>query len=229
MNNLSNSESATGLLESPMLSEQVASHLFRQLINGELRGGQRINEAELSRHFGISRNPIREAIRKLEERGLLISSPRRGTFVRSFSKKDVEDYFSFRIAIESFAVRQAIPKLTDANIEELRSIINLMSAAAAAGREMEVVSTDVGFHQRICELSGNGQTVRAFSNIQAEIQMSISCIDRRYESMEEAVAQHWPVLEALASRVTERAVNEIVAHIQGSWNRIEATYPDERV
>ena len=115
------------LIDSRMLSDQVAEHLFRELVSGRLRGGQRINEAELARTLGISRNPIREAIRKLEERGLLVSSPRRGTFVRSFTKQDIEDVFSFRTMVEDFAVRQALTRITPADVEGLRKMVDGLS------------------------------------------------------------------------------------------------------
>lgn len=214
----------TLIVESKSLSEQVTEYLYKLLVSGRLKGGQRVNEAELARTLKISRNPIREAIRKLEERGLLVSAPRRGTFVRSFSASDIEDIFSFRMALEEFALRQAFPKLTEANIDELASIVEQMEAAAKAGKEMELVEKDISFHQRICELSGNTQTIRAFSNIYAEIQISITLVEHRYETLEEAASDHWPIVEAFRSRDEERIVKAVKEHIQDSWLRIKAAY-----
>ena len=214
------------VIDNRMLSEQVATHLFRQLVNGRLRGGQRINEAELARTLGISRNPIREAIRKLEERGLLVSSPRRGTFVRSFTKRDMADIFSFRTVVEGFAIRQALPRMTDDDHADLRSIVQSMADAASAGHEMDLVEADIAFHQRVCELSGNSQTLRAFMNIRAEVQMSITLVEHRFESLEAAAVDHWPIVEAIATRDIKKAVRALEEHIQDSWQRISAAYPD---
>jgi DNA-binding GntR family transcriptional regulator len=214
------------VLDNRMLSEQVATHLFRQLVNGRLRGGQRINEAELARTLGISRNPIREAIRKLEERGLLVSSPRRGTFVRSFSKQDMEDIFSFRTAVEAFAIRQALPRMTEDDHASLRDIVQHMTDAANAGQEMALVEADIAFHQRVCELSGNSQTLRAFMNIRTEVQMSITLVEHRFESLEAAAVDHWPIVEAIGTRNEKKAVKALEEHIQDSWRRISAAYPD---
>lgn len=216
----------SAVIDNRMLSEQVATHLFKLLVNGELRGGQRINEAELSRILGISRNPIREAIRKLEERGLLVSSPRRGTFVRSFSKKDMTDIFSFRTVVEAFAIRQALPRMTDEDHAELQSIVQRMQDAANSENEMELVEADIGFHQRICEMSGNSQTLRAFMNIRAEVQMSITLVEHRFETLEDAAVDHWPIVEAIATRDVEKAVEALEYHIKDSWTRISAAYPD---
>lgn len=216
----------SNVIDNRMLSEQVATHLFRLLVNGTLRGGQRINEAELARELGISRNPIREAIRKLEERGLLVSSPRRGTFVRSFSKQDMTDIFSFRTVVEAFALKQALPRMTDEDQAGLQGIVQRMKDCAAARDEMGLVEADIGFHQRICELSGNSQTLRAFMNIRAEVQMSITLVEHRFETLEDAAVDHIPIVEAIATRNMDKAVEALEYHIKDSWARISAAYPE---
>lgn len=213
-------------IDSRMLSDQVAEHLFRELVSGRLRGGQRINEAELARTLGISRNPIREAIRKLEERGLLVSSPRRGTFVRAFSRQDIEDVFSFRVVVEDFAIRQALRRMGPDDVAGLRRIVDDMTVAAKAGKEMELVQKDISFHQRICELSGNTQTLRAFMNLHAEVQISITLVEHRFESLEAAAVDHYPIIDAIASGDPERAAAALRDHIHDSWRKIAAAYSD---
>lgn len=213
-------------IDSRMLSDQVAEHLFRELVSGRLRGGQRINEAELARTLGISRNPIREAIRKLEERGLLVSSPRRGTFVRAFSRQDIEDVFSFRVVVEDFAIRQALRRMSPDDVAGLRQIVDDMAVAAKAGKEMELVQKDISFHQRICELSGNTQTLRAFMNLHAEVQISITLVEHRFESLEAAAVDHYPIIDAIASGDPERAAAALRDHIHDSWRKIAAAYSD---
>jgi len=215
---------ATPLVDSKSLSEQVTEYLYKLLVSGELKAGQRVNEAELARTLRISRNPIREAIRKLEERGLLISSPRRGTFVRSFSESDIQDIFSFRMALEEFAVRQALPHLTDEDIDGLAQIVSNMEVAAKTGREMELVERDIAFHQRICELSRNTQTIRAFSNIYAEIQISISLVEHRFATLEDAAVDHWPIIEAFRSKDEQKIIEALRFHIGDSWKRIKEAY-----
>ncbi|VVO31404.1 putative D-xylose utilization operon transcriptional repressor [Pseudomonas fluorescens] len=212
------------IVDSKSLSEQVTEYLYKLLVSGQLKAGQRVNEAELARTLKISRNPIREAIRKLEERGLLISSPRRGTFVRSFSESDIQDIFSFRMALEEFAVRQAFRYLTDEDIESLADIVRQMEAAAKTGREMELVERDIAFHQRICELSRNTQTVRAFSNLYAEIQISISLVEHRFESLEDAAIDHWPIVEAFRTKDEQKVIEALRVHIGDSWKKIKEAY-----
>jgi DNA-binding GntR family transcriptional regulator len=152
---------AQRLTETPSLSDQVRNILLESLTSGHLRPGGRINEAELARVLGISRNPIREAVSGLAQRGFLVSAPRRGHFMRRFSPRDVNDVFSFRICVESFAIRQALPLMTQHDHKGLRNIVDRMIAAAQAGRLTDLRQEDIVLHRRICELSRNRQTLNA--------------------------------------------------------------------
>lgn len=211
-------------MDNRMLSDQVGSFLTREIIFGRLRQGQRINEAELARHLGISRNPIREAIRRLEERGMLVLSPRRGAFVRTFTHKDVDDIFSFRIVVESFALEQGLVRMTAADLDEFRLCVMGMEQAADEGDEPRLVEGDLAFHRRICALSANHQTLHAFSNIEAELQLLITMAERRFESRRAAAVDHWPVVEAMAIRDVNRAKDAIREHISDSWRRLVEAY-----
>ncbi|RUZ00102.1 GntR family transcriptional regulator, partial [Mesorhizobium sp. M7A.F.Ca.CA.001.04.2.1] len=162
-NNLFNTDEPIGIIDHRMLSDQVSTLLVRELIFGRLQPGQRINEAELARQLGISRNPIREAIRRLEERGLLVAVPRKGTFVRTFLHSDIDEIFSFRIVVERFAMEQALPQMTDADIDRIAGFVDAMVAAANANDEIALVENDLAFHLEICRLSKNRQTLHAFT------------------------------------------------------------------
>lgn len=207
-----------------MLSDQVADFLMGQIVSGNIRQGDRINEAELARRLGISRNPIREAVNRLEERGLLIAIPRRGHFVRSFSRKDIDDLLSFRTAIESFALQQGLAEMNEADIAGLAELVGEMENAAAAGDEARLTALDLSFHRRICELSGNGHTLHAFTSIQGEVQMLIAFVDYGFTSLHAAAADHWPIVEALGTRNTARATEALQEHIRDAWSRIAQEY-----
>lgn len=211
-------------IDNRMLSDQVESYLQSELVAGRLKQGHRINEAELARHLGISRNPIREAIRRMEERGLLVSAPRRGTFVRSFEPKDIDDIFSFRCVVEAFAIEQGLPRMTDEDIEAQAAIVCDMEKAAADGDEASLVAHDVAFHHRLCALSDNGQTLHAFLNIQSEVQIFITLVEHRFESLHAAAIDHWPIVEALRTRDIAKSTEAIHTHIKDAWRRIADGY-----
>jgi DNA-binding GntR family transcriptional regulator len=227
-NNLFNTDEPIGIINHRMLSDQVSTLLVRELIFGRLQPGQRINEAELARQLGISRNPIREAIRRLEERGLLVAVPRKGTFVRTFLHSDIDEIFSFRIVVERFAMEQALPQMTDADIDRIAGFVDAMVAAANANDEIALVENDLAFHLEICRLSKNRQTLHAFTNIQAEVQMLITMAERQFESQMAAAVDHWPIVEALRTRNPQKAMDAIRDHIRDSWRHLLEAYDREK-
>jgi len=227
-NNLFNTDEPIGIIHHRMLSDQVSTLLVRELIFGRLQPGQRINEAELARQLGISRNPIREAIRRLEERGLLVAVPRKGTFVRTFLHSDIDEIFSFRVVVERFAMEQALPQMTDADIDRIARFVDAMVAAANANDEIALVENDLAFHLEICRLSKNRQTLHAFTNIQAEVQMLITMAERQFESQMAAAVDHWPVVEALRTRNPQKAMDAIRDHIRDSWRHLLEAYDRDK-
>lgn len=210
-------DASAGIIDNRMLPDQVSAFLVRGLIFGNLKPGQRLNEAELSRQLGISRNPIREAVRRLEERGLLVAVPRKGTFVRTFEKRDIDEIFSFRVMVERFAMEQAMPSMTSADIDRIAGYVDAMVAAAEVDNEMGLIENDLAFHLEICRLSGNRQTLHAFSNIQAEVQMLITMAEGGFETLMAAAVDHWPIVEAVRTRDPEKAMDAISYHIRDSW------------
>lgn len=211
-------------METLSLADQVRDYLLEGLTSGRLRPGDRINEAELARTLGISRNPIREAISGLAQRGFLVSAPRRGHFMRVFTPDDVNDVFSFRICVETFAVRQAMARMTRLDVAELVDLVDQMIMAARGERLSELRQADMALHRRICALSGNRQTVRAHAGIDTEVQMLVAFVDLDQETPMAAALSHEPIIEAIAARDVERAARAIEQHSRQTWARVLALY-----
>ncbi|EWY37765.1 hypothetical protein N825_09295 [Skermanella stibiiresistens SB22] len=191
-----------------------------------MKPGDRINEAELARRFGISRNPIREAISGLLQRGFLVSEPRRGAFMRSFTAKDVDDVFSFRICVETFAIRQAMPMMDPAARAEFTAIVDHMIEAAKAGDVGAVRHLDVLLHRRLCERSRNRQTLRAHEAIDTEMQMLMASVDLFAESLIDGASAHVPIAEAIMGGDPEKVVAALTAHIEQTWRHARAFYEE---
>jgi DNA-binding GntR family transcriptional regulator len=217
---------AQRLTETPSLSDQVRNFLLESLTSGHLRPGGRINEAELARVLGISRNPIREAVSGLAQRGFLVSAPRRGHFMRRFSPGDVNDVFSFRICVESFAIRQALPLMTQNDHKGLRNIVERMIAAAQAGRLTDLRQEDINLHRRICELSRNRQTLHAHEGIDTEVQMLIASVDLAHETPMESALAHMPIVEAMATGDVAGSIDAMEHHLKITWARVLKVYDD---
>ncbi|BAQ50026.1 transcriptional regulator, GntR family (plasmid) [Methylobacterium aquaticum] len=212
------------LIDTLSLSDQVRHYLLDALTSGRLRPGDRINEAELARLLGISRNPVREAVSGLAQRGFLVSAPRRGHFLRRFTPQDVDDVFSFRICVESFAIRQALPRMRRPDHDDLARLVERMVAAARAGRLAELHQVDMALHRRICELSGNRQTLRAHEGIDTEVQMLIAYVDLEREPPLYSALAHLPIVEALAFGDVERSVAAMQHHLETTWAFVHRMY-----
>lgn len=208
---------ARALPEAVSLSDQVRRHLLTELTSGRLRPGDRINEAALSRDLGISRNPIREAISGLAQRGFLIAAPRRGHFLRSFTATDIDDVFSFRICVETFALRLAMPRMKLNERLEFATVFEGMLEAAQAGRLAELQQADMTLHRRICELSGNRQALRAHEGIDTEVQMLMASVDLDQESPLQSAMVHQPLVRAIEAGDIETAVAALERHLRATW------------
>jgi DNA-binding GntR family transcriptional regulator len=222
-------EGAISFFDTLSLSEHVRNFLLKEMTSGRLRPGGRINEAELARKLGISRNPIREAISGLAQRGYLVSSPRRGHRMRVLTVEDIDDVFSFRICVESFAIEQAVPRMTKRDLIGLRAIQDRMFEASADSNVTGMREADVALHRTICELSGNRQTLRAHEAIDTEVQILIACVDLELESLAFTAAAHMPIVEALEARDALRAVAAMQHHLTTTWADVHAMHRRARL
>jgi DNA-binding GntR family transcriptional regulator len=148
----------SALLDRRTLQERALLALRSRIINGELLPGARIIEAEESARLGVSRGTLREALRELEHLGLVVRDPRRVVTVRSLSRKEVVDLYAVRGALEVLAA-QTICESSDSRrrhaTAELRSCAEELASAEADGDAEKRIHADLGFHEKLCELSRN--------------------------------------------------------------------------
>lgn len=206
------------------LSDHVRNLLLKQMTSGHLKPGGRINEAKLARTLGISRNPIREAISGLAQRGYLVSLPRRGHRLRVMTAQDIDDVFSFRISLESFAIELALPRMAQRDLAAIRATYDRMSEAAKRDNVTEVREADLALHRTICELSGNRQLLRAHEAIDTEIQILLASVNLEFEPLSATAAAHMPIVEALESRDVARSLAAMRHHLQATWNGVTEMY-----
>ena len=178
----------------PDLVGVVEERLTQAIVQGRLPPGSRVVEAEIARQMAISRAPVREASRRLERQGILVSRPRRGFFVREMSVREIDDLFQVRLSLEMTAVAAACEHADAAGLDRLRGLLELMIAEAADAPQHRRIELDLSFHTLICELSGNAYLLRLFSSTQTEMRMIISLIDNVYQDPEMVAATHQPIL-----------------------------------
>ena len=142
------------ITQSENLSDEVAKRLRRAIKGGSLSPGTHLVEQDIAEQLLVSRMPVRVAIQKLIDEGLVIREPRRGAFVHTFSAKELDEVTSIRVALEKLVVQFAIPNWSDAIEAELERIVEQMFAAANDGDKQAIFELDVKLHSALWELSG---------------------------------------------------------------------------
>ena len=197
------------------LRSDVYDALRRALVQGALKPGQRINEAELARQMQISRAPIREAIRQLEQEGLLESVPRRGTFVPALSREDVEEVYTLRADLEARAVRRAVPRLTTGELATLTDFVDKMCAAGEAKDLATVLEADIQFHRFLVEAAGWPRLRKLWEGLHPQTLTLYTLNTLTDWTSVDHARRHEPLLVAIRTGDPEVATAAIQEHILG--------------
>lgn len=201
------------------LRAQVVDQIRAAIIEGRLGPNDHIVETDLTSQLGVSRTPVREALILLEQDGLVVSYPHRGSFVRTFSVQDVKDIFSMRTTLENFAGELIINQLTEADYAHLDESIVAQRKAIAASDFRQVRSIDMSFHHYIVNRSHHNLLIRNWQQIVAQIAAVLYIRAEGIPDYDEykAIRDHMDIVHAyrqrdLASLVAiNRRINERVA------------------
>jgi DNA-binding GntR family transcriptional regulator len=209
-------------LEKKSLREQALSALRTAITSGELAPGRHLVETELSEMLQISRGTLREALRQLEQEGLLSAGTRGRLSVRHLDAKEIRDIFSVRAALESLAAR-TLCELPDRDyaIRSLRTAIGEMEAATHGTLE-ERIETDMEFHRTLCRLTGNETLVHTWESLEGSIRMSImfAGVDKGVKNM--SVDRHHEIVAAIETGDALLARNTIRDHMDQAADNLVA-------
>ena len=150
---------------SKSLVKQIIDYLTNEILQGRIRAGQRLVESELQRSFGISRSPIREAFRVLEQEGLLVSVPRKGAYVREITVQEIRDNFPVRAYLEGLAAKFATSHLTETNIKDMRSALSEMEQAGMENDFRTYFMAHDRFHKVFINISNNRVLMEVVKNL----------------------------------------------------------------
>ncbi|SDO48643.1 DNA-binding transcriptional regulator, GntR family [Paenibacillus sp. yr247] len=200
------------LLKRQVLREDIKNYLTDLIINGHFKTGERLVETQIAKDLGVSQAPVREAIRDLEQLGLLETIPYRGTFIRSFTLEELKNAYLVRAELESYGIRGAIKRLTDSNLEVLEDLYRKMIASEESGDIRARSLLDNEFHSFIIESSGNTILVKAWKAASVAEWTYFGGRVLKSLSGRELVERHLPILEALRKRNEEEASAVMHAH-----------------
>jgi DNA-binding GntR family transcriptional regulator len=204
------------VLEAASLVELSMNRLREEILSGVLRPGERLIEEQLTRRFGISRGPLREALRLLDEQGLVEHLPRRGVRVTSLSERDVDELFALRDVLERYAVDKALPLAEPDRLTELKATLDAMAAAADVGDLREENDAHCRFHIAMVGLAGQRHLLLAYQPVIRKLQLYMAANLRRETEHRgdprDGVRRHQRLFDAVATGTPETALEILATH-----------------
>ena len=206
------------------LRELVCEHIREAIINGVFAPGERLMEIQMADEMGVSRTPVREAIRKLEMEGFVVMIPRRGTYVSNMSIKDINDVYEIRISLDTLAAGLAAERISDEELEELQRLLVKVGNAIEENDMAKVVEADIEFHDVLYKASRNERLRNIINNLREQITV-IRGVSMRYPGrLKDTQEEHRRLVESIAARDVEKS--QEAARIHNIMN-IEMTKPEE--
>ena len=203
-------------LEKTSLREQALTALRRAITTGQLPPGTHLVETDLSEALQISRGTLREAMRQLQQEGLISAGARGRLSVRHLDAKEIKDIFDVRAALESLAAQGLAGRQDRAGaVAELRKAVADMEKWAASNLE-DRIEADLKFHRTMCHLSGNETLLHSWSSLEGSIRMSImfAGVDRALKNMD--AKRHSDIVDAIESGDAEKAAATVREHMAGA-------------
>ncbi|MDR6817551.1 DNA-binding GntR family transcriptional regulator [Neorhizobium sp. 2083] len=209
------------------LRERIYEEIVRLIVSGELPSGVSIDEKALTEKLQVSRTPFREAIGTLEKEGLIEIKPYRGFFVRSFSRKEIDDLYELRKTLECFAIELAVPRMSNRDVDGLERVLDEAVAALRAGDMKTYGIRDREFHETIAERSENASLIETLSRLALQIQVCRTIANESRDLAQRAARERDDILKALRARDVAAASSLMRAHISDVQQAVLSRFPKE--
>ncbi len=205
------------------LRDVVFKTIRQAILTGELQPGERLMEIHLAQKLGVSRTPIREAIRQLELEGLVVMVPRRGAQVAHITEKSMSDVLEVRLALDELAVELACERITDEEIESLKEACTAFEEAVDSADIRNITGADIRFHDIIFEASRNNRLIQMVNNIAEQMYRYRFEYIKDDSGWQSLITEHRMITDAISMRDTELARRAIHVHIKNQENSIIRT------
>ena len=207
------SEFSVNMNEYLPLRDVVFNTLRQAILKGELKPGERLMEIALAERLGVSRTPIREAMRKLEQEGLVVMIPRRGAQVANITEKDLNDVLEVRIALENVAIEKACARMSEEEMSRLWLAAKEFEHTITEGNLVKLAEADVAFHEIIYQASDNKRLIQVLNNMREQIYRYRVEYLKREEAHPQLIAEHAEIIEYISKGEKKAATDVMCNHI----------------
>ena len=213
----SSSEPSAPKIQRTLIGDQVYAIIWQQIVTHKLLPGDKLSDLRLSEELGVSRTPVREALVRLAQDGIVRAESRRGFTVATFSRQDVDDAYDIRTALEVMAVRRAVAHLTDDRIDVAQRALEegsrLVTSGDPGARELWL-KVDRDFHRMISTASQNQRLLAMLDTLQAQIRAFHVYVTHTRPIQQRVIDQHQVILDALRKRDSAAAEQAMEQHVQ---------------
>ncbi|WP_258171114.1 GntR family transcriptional regulator [Paenibacillus sp. R14(2021)] len=194
------------------ISEHVYKDLKRDILSGDLQPGTRLIVTEIAGNYKISQAPVREALERLKQEGLIVGIPNKGSVVSTITAKEIKDIYVLREIIEGFAVRQSMPLLTEADYSYLQGIISEMDIANKQNEMLRILELDMDFHGFFYKRCDNQAVLELWNHMRTKV-MRFMAISNRHYTTEVLADWHLLLIDALRSGDADAAEAAFIGHM----------------
>ena len=206
------------------LTDEISDILRERILSGEYGIGEKIKEAAVADELKVSRTPIREAFKNLQKEGLIEYIPNRGCFARGFTKRDIDDIYDIRKALEILTIKWAIEGISDKEIDELKKQCQMMRNYASKHENQKALKVNPVFHDVIYRAAGSRFMTRVLHSYKDYITDTREAIFYDDEYLAQVIEEHEAILKAIEKRDVEMATAAMADHLDRSKKRASALY-----
>jgi DNA-binding GntR family transcriptional regulator len=215
------SAEALDVLRLRSLQGAVRDEIERQILDGEVAPGSGLREAALARRLGVSRGPVREALRALEEKGLVTVVKHCGAFVRRIGPDEADEIYDVRVVLEAAIGERVVRAIDRDGLAALRGLVDAMGAAVAARDVGRYAALNLAFHDALARFTGNARLHETYARLVAELALlRRHAHAHRHGALDRSYAEHRAVVEAIAAGRGDETARRLVEHATRSRERL---------
>jgi DNA-binding GntR family transcriptional regulator len=200
-------------VEKKTLQHNVYKLLLKAIISGEIQPGDHLDEKELTEKLGVSRTPLREAINRLAQDGVILELPYRGKFVRKFTPQEVNDIYEVRKSLEVLAICLAVRNMADDELNEITEIVHAITEAQESGNLLSYSELDAEFHEKLALYSRNKTLIRTLDSLAIQVKLIRHMTNKKSDVVSRSQFERVQILNALKLRDEKLATAFMEEHI----------------
>jgi DNA-binding GntR family transcriptional regulator len=208
------------------LGDALTAALRRAILVGDYLPGQRLVESDLAERFGTSRGPVRDALAALQARGLVTTAVRGGAYVTDMLAPDIDELYSLRGALESFALEWAVPRASDEDHARIRSALDALAEVELDGASDELAAADMALHRALVTTACHDRLLSVWESLADQTMLVLRTLPQRRPDIQSSTGQHLALVDAVVARDLPAAQAVLAEHLMAARQALRGGLED---